>query len=138
MKHFTIKELVYSDTANRLGIDNTPDEKIVFNLNKLVDNILDPIRTLWGGPIRVTSCYRCPELNDAVGGVKTSQHKDGLAADIQPWNYNDMGKFIEFVKGWCAKHEFDQCIIEGSGKKMWIHISWRDTNRRKKMFTMHV
>ena len=65
-----------------MGIDNTPPSSAVKALNDLVDNVLDPLREAWGGPIRVNSGYRCPELNRIVGGTPTSQHQRGEAADI--------------------------------------------------------
>lgn len=83
MKHFTISELTRSATANRLGIDNTPSDAIKKNLEKLINTVLDPLREAWGAPIIVTSGYRCPALNRAVKGSKTSQHVLGQAADIK-------------------------------------------------------
>ena len=82
MKYFTIKELTRSDTARWLGIDNTSPPSAVRALHELVDHVLDPLREAWGGPIRVNSGYRCPELNQAVGGTPGSQHQRGEAADI--------------------------------------------------------
>ena len=82
MKHFTLKELTHSDTAVSLGIDNTPSPLHERCLTLLVDRVLDPLREAWGLPIRVTSGYRCPELNEEVGGVEDSWHTDGCAADI--------------------------------------------------------
>lgn len=82
MKHFTLKELTHSDTAVSLGIDNTPTAAAVPLMVELIDRVLDPIREQWGLPIRVTSGYRCPELNEEVGGVEDSWHMDGCAADI--------------------------------------------------------
>jgi len=72
MKYFTIKELTTSSTATRLKIDNTPTEEVVNNLESLVNNILDKIREAYGKPITVNSGYRCPKLNTAIGGSKTS------------------------------------------------------------------
>lgn len=83
MKHFTLRELTRSATALRLGIENTPDERVTENLKKLVDTVLDPLREAYGKPIIVTSGYRCPRLNSSVGGSKTSQHVHGQAADIR-------------------------------------------------------
>ena len=83
MKYFTLRELTKSPTADRLKIDNTPDEKTKKNLIELVDTVLDPLREAYGHPIIVTSGYRCPKLNSAVGGVKNSQHVLGQAADIR-------------------------------------------------------
>lgn len=83
MKYFSINELTRSATANRLGIDNTPSEAIRKNLEKLINTVLDPLREAWGAPIIVTSGYRCPALNRAVKGSKTSQHVLGQAADLK-------------------------------------------------------
>ena len=82
MKYFSISELTHSDTAVSLGIDNTPTPSAVPLMVELIDRVLDPIREHWGLPIRVTSGYRCPELNEEVGGVEDSWHMDGCAADI--------------------------------------------------------
>lgn len=137
-KFFTLKEMTRSSTATKLGIDNTPNELIINNLNDLVTNVLDPLRESYGKPIRVTSGYRCQILNEAVKGVKNSQHMKGQAADITPLEYKYINEFIEFVRNWCLNNEFDQCIIETSKTGKWIHISWRNENRRKKLFNMFV
>ena len=82
MKYFTLKELTHSDTAVSLGIDNTPTASAVPLMVELIDRVLDPIREHWGLPIRVHSGYRCPTLNEEVGGVEDSWHMLGCAADI--------------------------------------------------------
>ena len=82
MKYFSLSELTHSDTAVSLGISNIPDAEQTRNLEDLVYFVLDPIRRMWGLPLRVTSGYRCPELNEAVNGVENSYHMDGCAADI--------------------------------------------------------
>ena len=82
MKYFKMKEFSHSDTAVSLGIDNTIPKECVRNIEHLVHCVLDPIRERWGLPIRITSGYRCPELNDEVGGVEDSYHMEGCAADI--------------------------------------------------------
>ena len=82
MKHFTIKELSHSDTACRLGIDNNPSEKEEKNLQRLVEEVLDPARERFGAPIYVNSGYRSPEVNRRVGGAKRSYHLQGRAADL--------------------------------------------------------
>lgn len=83
MKYFSIYELSRSATAARLGIDNSPTPSVKKNLEKLINEVLDPLREAWGAPIIVTSGYRSPKLNKAVGGSKTSQHVLGQAADIK-------------------------------------------------------
>ncbi len=82
MQHFTIQELSASATAERLAIDNTPPRAARRMLTILVEQLLDPIRRCYGAPIIVTSGYRCPALNTAVGGVANSHHIVGCAADI--------------------------------------------------------
>ena len=86
MKYFTFTEFERSETAVRYAIDNTLPEKNKANVATLVDTVLDPLREAWGKPITVTSGYRCPALNAAVGGVSTSLHQIGRAADITTGN----------------------------------------------------
>lgn len=120
MKYFTIPELTASAKARALGIDNTPPPGVKVKLSNLINNLLDPIREKWGGPITVNSGYRCPTLNKAVGGVPTSQHLRGEAADItvgSPAKNNQLFKMI--VDG---GFDFDQ-LIDESGYS-WIHISY--------------
>jgi len=82
MKYFNLSELSASATAERLAIDNTPPRAAQRMLTILVEQLLDPIRRRYGAPIIVTSGYRCPALNTAVGGVANSHHIVGCAADI--------------------------------------------------------
>ena len=83
MKYFSIEELVKSASAERLAIDNTPPRSARRMLTILIEQLLDPIRRRYGAPIIVTSGYRCPALNTAVGGVANSHHIVGCAADIK-------------------------------------------------------
>ncbi len=83
MKYFSIEELVKSASAERLTIDNTPPRAARRMLTILIEQLLDPIRRRYGAPIIVTSGYRCPALNTAVGGVANSHHIVGCAADIK-------------------------------------------------------
>ena len=82
-KNFSYDELVYSATAERLKLDNTPNEKEIEFLRKLANEVLQPIRDKWGRPIVVTSGFRSEKVNNAVGGVKNSQHRLGQAADLK-------------------------------------------------------
>ena len=130
-KYFTPDEMIHSDTADRLGIDNAPTGDAIDNLDRLVTNVLDKLRDGWGRPIIVTSGYRCKELNTAVGGARNSQHLKGQAADIVS---DDFEAFRRFVCRWCKDNEFDQCIFEHSGGREWIHISFdRGRNRRQQL-----
>lgn len=125
MKHFTIDELSSSDTAKARRIDNTPSPDIRQKLQTLIEELLDPIRVAWGGPITVNSGYRCPALNKAVGGVATSQHQKGEAADITVGdparNRMLFDKITDMQKAGLIA--FDQLIDESRYK--WVHISFR-------------
>ena len=81
-RFFTLDELCHSTSALRADIHNVPSEEQLKNLNRLVKDVLDPIRADWGAPIIVTSGFRCPELNSLVGGLSNSYHQLGLAADL--------------------------------------------------------
>ena len=89
MKYFSLSELTHSDTAVSLGIDNTATAAAVPLMVELIDRVLDPIREHWGLPIRVTSGYRSPELNEEVNGVADSYHMEGCAADITALGNNE-------------------------------------------------
>lgn len=128
-------ELIHSDTADRLGIDNSPTSDAIQCIDDLVTNVLDRLRSEWGRPIIVTSGYRCKELNAAVGGARYSQHLKGQAADIVS---DDFEAFRRFVRRWCKDNEFDQCIFEHSGCKQWIHISYVEGRNRRQMLDLNV
>ena len=127
MKYFTIKELTRSATARCLGIDNTPPASAVKALHELVDHVLDPLREAWGGPIRVNSGYRCPELNEAVGGTPGSQHLRGEAADITVGSRNGNRRLLALIKR--LDLPVDQCIDEKGCR--WIHVSHRKGRNRR-------
>lgn len=134
MKHFTLHELTNSATAKRLGIDNTPDANITANLTALVDKVLDPLREAWGAPIIVSSGYRCPKLNKAVGGAASSQHMKGQAADIHTVSDDpkDNKRLYELIRRLALP--VDQCINEYGYN--WIHVSYSPRNRRQ-YFAIH-
>lgn len=121
-KSFRFSEFTKSDTATRFHINNAiTDWDVRDNIIALVENVLQPLRDAWGGPIFINSGYRCPELNKAVGGVETSQHTKGEAADCgvtDPYAFAKMAKRM--------KLGFDQCIIYPS----FVHISYRDGENR--------
>ena len=131
MKYFTYRELTNSPTAKRLGLDNTPSDTIRARLELLTDSVLDPLRKLYGKPIKVTSGYRCPKLNAAVGGSQNSQHMRGEAADITSVNddLDENKKILDILLK--SGIVFDQLLIEHpdkSGRPSWLHISY--TRRR--------
>ena len=118
IKYFKLSEFINSSTANRLGIDNIPSFEVVDNLNRLAA-YLDDIRAKFGKPILISSGYRCPMLNKAVGGVVNSQHLKGLAADLV---CSDMEKLLSIIR---ETKGFDQVITEHNkgSKTYWIHVS---------------
>lgn len=126
MKHFTISELTRSATAQRLGIDNTPSTQVIEALNRLVDNVLDPLRDAWGAPIMVTSGYRCPALNRAVGGVARSQHLLGEAADVTTGTVAGNRRLWQLLQELALP--VDQVINEHGFS--WLHISYGPRHRR--------
>lgn len=128
-KYFTLEELTKSSAAKRAGIKNIPNEKELQNLNKLIDNILDPLREAYGKPIVVTSGFRCEELNDLVNGVRGSQHRTGQAADIRSKfdTRKENKKLFDLIIA--LELPFDQLIDEYDYN--WIHVSFSDRNRRQ-------
>lgn len=129
MKYFTLNELTASSTAKRKGIDNTPDATVKANLTALVANILDPLREAYGKPIVVSSGYRSPKLNRAVGGAAKSQHVTGQAADIHTLSDTpaDNKKLYDLILK--LKLPFDQLINEYNFN--WVHVSFSPRNRRQ-------
>ena len=139
MKYFSIEELTKSATAKRLGIDNTPSDNIKKNLTLFINTVLDPIREDWGGPIIVSSGYRCPELNRAVGGAKTSGHQYGYCADLQvKGGMKKVRELANFIFEWMKDHKmkFDELLFEHSGGVTWLHFCWigKDGKQRMKCF----
>lgn len=119
-QYFTINELTYSSTAKKYKIDNTPNTMVLKNLQELI-NFLNPLREAWGSGIRINSGYRCPELNRKVGGVSSSVHQLGWAADLYPTN-NKYEEFKNFIVNYLKDKSFDQCIEERSGLSKWVHL----------------
>lgn len=130
IQFFTLKELVRSRKAVQLKIDNTPSWDVVENLSYLAYNILDPLRRLYGKPIFVTSGYRCAQLNKAVGGVATSQHITGQAADIIGQVKGDNKVLFNLLKD-DPRFMFDQLISEQNYS--WVHVSYSKTRARRQV-----
>jgi len=134
-ENFTMAEFIKSDTANRLGIDNTPEGEHLEAAKALFENVVQKVRDHFG-PTVINSGYRCPELNEAVRGSKTSQHCHGEAADIEvPGVANgDLAQWI------VDNLEFDQVILEfytpGEPSSGWVHVTYKkDGSNRNKALT---
>ena len=118
------KESVYSRTAIRRGIDNTPAEDHRNNMCIIAENIFEPLRSWVGGPIKINSFYRSPELNEAIGGSTKSQHCHGQAIDLD----DTFGRATNAEMYYWVKEnlDFDQMIWEfgDDNNPNWIHISY--------------
>lgn len=133
--NFTLKELTKSDTATRLGLDNTPDDAALENLKTLCEKVLQPVRDHFGKSVTVNSGYRSPESNAAVGGSKTSDHCKGQAADIEI-----MGVSNPDLAQWIMDNlEYTQLILEfytqGQPNSGWVHVSYDPNNLKKQELT---
>lgn len=132
MRYFTIEELCHSDTANARGIDNTPNPYIKKNLEALIENVLDPLREAYGKPIYVNSGYRSPELNKAVGGVGTSEHQSGRAADIDTHDYEENKKLFKLIQE--LNLPFRQLIDESN--LSWVHVSYNPNDIKRQVLKL--
>ena len=134
MRYFTIAELIKSETADKKAIDNRLPKELLPNAQALVDNVLDPLREAYGKPITVTSGYRCPALNKAVGGSKTSDHMNGCAADIvgTPNTPKENKRLFNLIQE--LKLPFDQVIDEENFS--WVHVSHRREGNRNQVLKL--
>ena len=135
MKHFNLSEFFRSSAAVKYGIKNepSPDERatIVRNINLLVDNVLDPIRDKFCAPVIITSGYRCPRVNELVGGANNSQHMSGCAADFHIKGFTYLMMRQAFLNIYDTM-EFDQLIYYRS--KNIIHVSYVENRNRHEAF----
>lgn len=129
-KFFSIEELCRSNTAKQKGIENTPSQEVIDNLNKLIDNVLDPLREWYGKPIHIESGYRCPELNKAVGGVSNSFHTQGYSADIDMGDKEDNLPIFNYIKD---NLPFTELGWEGGGR--WVHVAYKEDQIDKEVFS---
>lgn len=137
-KNFSYDELIASATAKRLGLDNTPSPEEKEKLRKLAEDILQPIRDRWRSPIIVNSAYRSEAVNKAVGGVPTSQHRLGEAADIRPNKMTEGGKLYRMIQNMVNSGELKvgQCIWEYGNSKnpQWLHLSLPTKTHKNEFF----
>ena len=134
-KNFSLSELTKSQSASRLSIDNTPSMTVIDSLQQLVDNVLQPLRDALGKPITITSGYRSPDLNKAIGGSPTSDHCRGQAADIEVagMSNKDLAEFIR------DNYKFTQLILEFPSRNDpsagWVHVSYNPKDLKCQVLT---
>lgn len=133
--HFTLAEMCASQTADREGIANNPNDSEISNLTVLCHG-LEMIRTLVGQPLMISSGFRCLALNTAVGSKPTSQHVLGQASDVICPGYGDPKSLLKAVM--TAKLPYDQAILEfyqpatwSTPARGWLHISFVRSNPRQ-------
>jgi hypothetical protein len=133
--NFTLKELTRSDTATRLGLDNTPNDEALENLKLLCEKVLQPVRDHFGKSVTVNSGYRSPESNAAVGGSKTSDHCKGQACDLEI----DGIPNPELAQWIMDNLDYTQLILEfytqGQPNSGWVHVSYDPNNLKKQELT---
>ncbi|WP_308021506.1 D-Ala-D-Ala carboxypeptidase family metallohydrolase [Neisseria mucosa] len=126
-EHFSLKELTRSETARRLGLQNTPSSAEMANIQYTAEQ-LEKIRAYVGRVIVVTSCFRSERVNKAVGGSPTSAHRFGLAADCDAIGLTSLAFAKEIIKMRDeGKITFDQLILEfpERGDGAWVHVGFR-------------
>jgi|SRR6056300_954906 len=122
--HISMKEALRSNTAQRLGIDNMPDNETLVTMQVTAQHIFEPLRNHFNEPIYISSFYRSPELNKAIGGSAKSQHCKGEAIDIDDvYSKASNADFFNYIKD---KLEFDQLIWEFGDNEnpAWVHVSY--------------
>ena len=130
-KHISYREGVYSITATRLGIDNTPNDEQLDNMELVAEEVFEPLRVYVGGPIKINSFFRCPELNKAIGGSSKSQHCKGQAIDIDDtFGRMTNAEMYHFIK----EHlDFDQIIWEfgDDDNPDCVHVSYESPEKNR-------
>ena len=132
-EHISYREGVYSTTATRLGIDNTPNDEQLENMELVAEEVFEPLRAYVGGPIKINSFFRSPKLNTAIGGSSKSQHCKGQAIDIDDtFGRMTNAEMYHFIK----EHlDFDQMIWEfgDDDNPDWVHVSYvsKEKNRNR-------
>ena len=128
--HFSLYEMIYSETAVSHHIDNMPNETETENLKYLCEKILEPLRQHFG-VVRINSGFRCPKLNQRIGGVGNSQHQFGQAADIRCSNKDIARKYFSFITVHCI---YDQLLFEYNRCGIfWIHVSLKRDEKNRRM-----
>lgn len=133
--NFSLAELIKSQSATRLGLDNTPDDAVVDNLRTLCEEVLQKVRDHYGMPVVINSGYRSPQVNAAIGGSRISEHCKGMAADIEVPGIPNAD-----LATWIKDHlRFRQLILEfytpGIPDSGWVHVSFDPVDLKQEILT---
>ena len=134
-EHITYSEACHSFTAKRLGIPNTPSEYQMWNMVVLATEVFEPLRKWVGGPIKINSFFRSPDLNRAIGGSSKSQHCEGRAIDLDDvYGHKTNAEMFDYIS---KNLDYDQLIWEfgDDNNPDWVHVSYvdHDTNRKRNL-----
>ena len=132
--NFSLNEMTKSQTATRKGISNNPSEDHMNNLKELCVNVLQRVRDHFGRVVSVSSGYRSPELCEAIGSSKTSQHAKGQAADFEIHGISN-AELVKWISENCV---WDQMILEfwkgpDEPNSGWVHCSYKKEGNRKQL-----
>lgn len=130
MLNFTLSELIHSDTAVKYNLNNMPDIKSLDNLLCLISECLQPVREVFGKPVRITSGYRTKRVNALVGGSDKSEHLTGCAADFIINGFT-VAQIVERIRK--TNIPFNQLIEEHSKDNAWVHISFKKTGNKREV-----
>jgi len=131
-KHVSDKESVYSATALRLGIENTPTKSDLVNMQIIAETVFEPLRKWVGGAIKINSFFRSVALNIAIGGSSKSQHCQGCAIDLDDtFGFKSNAQMFDYIKN---NLDFDQLIWEYGSEKNpdWVHVSYVSAQKNRK------
>ena len=139
-ENFSLDEVIRSATAIKLGIDNTPEQEHLDNLQVVIDEIAQPLRDHFGKPVRINSGYRSPALNEAIGGSINSQHSKGEALDLEIDGVSNL-EVADWITDNC---DYDQVILEfynpaDGPNSGWVHASCKailSENRERKLIAL--
>lgn len=126
--HFTLAEMTASSTARRLGLSNQPPEELIPRLIRTAE-MLERIRSTLGVPINISSGYRGDQVNKAVGGVTSSDHTQGHAADINAPQFGSPAAVAAALEPLVSTLGIGQLIYETVGKSSWVHVSTRTPDK---------
>ena len=134
--HVSYKEGVRSRTADRRGLDNTPNESQLKCMKEIAEGLFEPLREWVGGPIKINSFFRGEPVNTAIGGSKYSQHMKGQAMDIDDtFGHKTNAEMYHYIKD---NLDFDQLIWEFGDDENpnWIHVSYVTHRENRKKLTI--